>query len=267
VVDPAVVRAAQRVVAQLRNYPDGRRRHVCLTRFDEQAQARFIAWHDANADLVSGTHGPAAGWAAKYPRQVARVALVLHALHHPDAPLTPVTVELIDGAIAVIEYFRAHLPRILLQLGVREADPGSAGLVSRVAALLRAAEGRWVSRTDLHARLGRNIPAREVTLALVRLEDEGTAEQRLVQTEGRPREEWRLRTNEETKKGPEGSEKEASGHPLFVSSFLRDDDNAESGPCCICGTPLEPGRRYQCAACTEEGGHRDAERFGQGEES
>lgn len=263
-VDPAVVRDAQRVFALLRNRPDGTRRQVSLTRFDTQARARFVTWHDANADLVTGAPGLAAGWAAKYPRQTARVALVLHALHHPDAPLTPTAADIVDGAITAIEYFRAHLPPILARFGQVGTDLGSAGHVSRVAALLRSGDGRWVSRTELHAGLGRNLPAQELTTALRQLEDESAAERRMVPTEGRSREEWRHRKNEVTKKGAPEPDLPVSEHPSFVTSFLRKDSQSEFETCCICNAPLADGRRYQCEACTAEGVRRDAERFGHG---
>lgn len=197
VVPRDVIRDAQRVINLLRHRTDGQRRHVALTRLDEAALTRFRAWHDDNARIVTGTRGLAAGWAAKYPRQVLRVALVLQALHYPDEPLHPVTVELIDGAIAVVEYFRSHVPRIVAMFGQGRPDTGSAGLVSRVSNILRDARDRWIPRTDLHAGLGRNVAATDLTAALTQLLEEGVAEQRQVPTEGRPRDEWRLRTNEE----------------------------------------------------------------------
>jgi hypothetical protein len=246
-VDPAIVRAAQDLFATLRSRPDGARRQVSRTRFDPAARDRFVAWHDANAELVAHSVGLVGGWAAKYPRQVARLALVLHALHHPDEPLVPVTVEIIDGAITLVEYFRSHLPLILAHLGQSSTATGSAGLVSRVAALLRAAGGAWVSRTALHAGLGRNAPAQTLTEALAQLVEEGVVERRLVPTEGRPREEYCWGKNEETKKGSAGRHEPASGTPLFVSSFLRAEEI--SAICCLCAAPLSPGRRYVCESC------------------
>jgi len=264
VVPQEVVRDAQRVINLLRHRADGQRRHVALTRLDDAAMTRFKTWHDANARIVMGTRGLAAGWAAKYPRQVLRVALVLQALHHPDDPLHPVTVELIDGAIAVVEYFRSHVPRIVATFGQVGVVPGTAGLVSRVASILRDASDRWVSRTDLHGGLGRNVPASEVSAALHHLAAEDAAEQRLVPTEGRAREEWRLRKNANTKEGRTDVSRGEPGDPFFVTSFLREGDQSALATCCICGAPLQPGRRYQCEACTEEGVRRVAERFGHG---
>lgn len=261
VVEHGVVRDAERIFTLLRHRTDGARRHVSLTRFDDRARSRFIAWHDDNAGIVSQGHGLTSGWAAKYPRQVARVALVLHALHYPDAPLHPVTVEIVDGAIAVIEYFRGHLPPILARLGPPGSVAGSAGLVSRVAALLREVGDGWVSRTDLHAGLGRNVSAIDLSQALNQLEAEGMAKQRAVPTEGRTREEWRLRRNEETKKGPADPVPALVGHPSFVTSFVREEDAPNTATCCICGVPLPPGRRYQCEPCAQDGVRRNDLRF------
>lgn len=260
VVEHGVIRDAERIFALLRHRADGARRHGSLTRFDDCAQTRFIAWHDDNARIVSQGHGLAAGWAAKYPRQVARVALVLHALHHPDAPLHPVTIEIVDGAIAVIEYFRDHLPPILARLGQAGSVAGSAGLLSRVAALLREAGDGWISRTDLHAGLGRNVSASDLSQALTQLAAEGLAEQRVVPTEGRTREEWRRRTNEDTKKGPSEPSPALAGHPSFVSSFVRQHE-PNAATCCLCGVPLPPGRHYQCEPCADDGVRRNTLRF------
>jgi hypothetical protein len=261
VVEHAVVREAQHIFALLRHRPDGTRRHVTLTRFDDAARVRFIAWHDDNARSVTQTTGLVSGWAAKYPRQMARLALVLHALHHPNDPLHPVSVDIVDGAIAVIEYFRAHLPRIVAVLGQSATVSGPTGLLSRVATLLREAGGQWISRTDLYAGLGRNVSADDLSTALRQLEDEGTAEQRMVPTEGRAREEWRLRRNERTKKGSLDTAAGVSGHPSFVSSFFREDALGHAEGCCVCSTPLSQGRRYQCERCAEEGVQRNGLRL------
>jgi hypothetical protein len=260
VVEHEVVRNAEGVFALLRHRADGARRHVSLTRFDDRARHRFIAWHDDNARIVSKSHGLVSGWAAKYPRQVARIALVLHALHYPDDPLHPVTVEIVDGAVAVIEYFRGHLPRILTTFGQSGPMAGSAGLASRVAALLREARGRWVSRTDLHAGLGRNVSANDLSMALNQLAAEGAAEQRTVPTDGRARQEWRRRANEETKKAPSEADPARPGQASFVTSFVpKVDPGTET--CCICGVPLSPGRRYQCEDCAADGVRRNTLRF------
>ncbi len=134
-------------------------------------------------------------------------------------------------------------------------------MVSRVAALLRDAGERWVSRTRMHEGLGRNVTAQTLTATLGQLEEEGFAERRQVATEGRPREEWRLHTNEQTKKGPAGPDEAGMGDPLFVSSFVRDEEAVTT--CCVCGGALESGRRYQCLACAEDGRRRNAVRFGE----
>jgi hypothetical protein len=263
VVDPAVVRAAQLVFARLRTHADGRRRHTSLTRFDDEARARFIAWHDANAELVGRGGGLVSGWAAKYPRQVARLALILHALQHPDAPLTPVTVDIVDGAIALIEYFRSHLPPILTHLGQSTATAGEAGHLSRVATLLRAAQGTWVSRTDLHAGLGRNVTAATLTTVLDQLASEGVVDHQVMPTGGRPREMYRWVTNEQTKKASSEESGGSAHDPFFVSSFVWEDDDT----CCLCGEPREPGRRYTCVACGEEERRRNAALFGEEREA
>lgn len=246
-VGPATIAAAQQLFTDLR-----RQRHPrTVVGFDPVARDRFVGWHDENVASMERSTGLAVSWAAKYPRQAARIALVLQALHFPDAPTRPVTPEVVDGAIAVIEYLRAHLARVLVPLGQPGITSPGAGTVSRVRHLLREAGDGWLSRSELHAGLGRNTAADQLTAALATLETEGRVERRTVPTEGRPREEWRLSNYERTKKALSDPRLHQAATPLFVSSFVRDESQADSECCVECGAALAPGRRYRCEACTE----------------
>lgn len=257
-VGPGTIAAARQLFSQLH-----RQRHPrTVVEFDPVARDRFIRWHDENVESMASASGLAVSWAAKYPRQVARIALVLQALHVPDDPKRPVTPEVVDGAIAVIEYLRNHLARVLVPLGGPGVTSQGAGTVSRALHLLRESGDAWLSRTNLHAGLGRNTAAEQLSAALATLEADGLVERRQVQTEGRPREEWRLNAYERTKKALSDPRLRQAETPFFVSSFVGDDVPEGSEGCVECGTALEAGRTYRCAACTAEAVRRNDERFG-----
>jgi len=173
-----------------------------------QAKEAFASWYDQNAAITEESQGIAAGFYAKYPGQLARIALILHCLHHPGDATTSVGVDSITGAINVIEYFRGHLVAILPRFGGK-GSTATAGLDQRVMAVLDKHCGEWISRTDLHGALHNNTSAPELAELLERLTDEGKVENRRVQPSGggRPREETRSRsanklTNEETPGSP-----------------------------------------------------------------
>ncbi len=245
-VGPATIAAAQQLFSQLHR----QRQPRIVVELDPVARDRFIRWHDENVASMEQSTGLAVSWAAKYPRQLARIALVLQAVHFPDEPTRPVTPEVVDGAIAVIEYLRAHLARVLVPLGQPGITSPGAGTVSRIWHLLREAGDGWLSRSELHAGLGRNTAADQLTAALATLEAEGHVERRTVPTDGRPREEWRLNAYERTKKALADPRLRQAVTPFFVSSFVRDESQADIERCVDCGAALVPGRRYRCEACT-----------------
>lgn len=256
-VGPATIAAAQQLFSQLRQ----QRHPPTVVGFDPVARDRFIRWHDENVASMEQSTGLAVSWAAKYPRQAARIALVLQAVHFPDEPTRPVTPEVVDGAIAVIEYLRAHLARVLVPLGQPGITSPGAGTVSRIWHLLREAGDGWLSRSELHAGLGRNTAADQLTAALATLGAEGRVERRTVPTDGRSREEWRLNGYERTKKALADPRLQQAVTPFFVSSFVRDESQADIERCVDCGATLAPGRRYRCTACTEEAVRENDGRF------
>jgi len=186
-VPPQVVETAEAVFRALRGT---RTAPPVVARLTPEALDAFVAWHDENATSAHGATGLAAGCATKYPRQVARLALVLHALWNVDDPTRPVGVDTMHGALMIIEYFRAHLGRVLAAVGAPGASRPS-GVAIRLLRILERAGDGWVSRTDLHAGLGRSVPAVDLTEALERLEVEGRVERQSVETNRRDREEWR----------------------------------------------------------------------------
>ena len=193
---PETVAAAERLFARLRHVrTDGisaTPRPTAVAALNPEALHAFVCWHDDNAESVAAAQGLAAGCAAKYPRQAARIVAVLHALADPDDLHRPVTAETMTGAIEVIEYFRAHARRVLPALGT--AEPSRAAAVEvRVERALGRSGGGWVARTELYRRLGNGVLAEELDTTLAALDAGGRASKRSVPaTGGRDREEWRL---------------------------------------------------------------------------
>jgi len=193
---PETVAAAEGLFARLRHVrADGvsaTPRPAAVAALSAGARQAFVAWHDDNAEGVAAAQGLAAGCAAKYPRQVARIAAVLHALADPDNQQQDVSAETITGAIEVIEYFRAHGRRVLPALGTPEPSRAAAVEV-RVERALGRSGGGWVARTELYRRLGNGVLAEELEATLAALDAGGRVTKRSVRaTGGRDREEWRL---------------------------------------------------------------------------
>jgi len=97
-------------------------------------------------------------------------------------------------AIAIGEYFRSHLDRVLPLIG-QGGEAGGDGVGTRVKRILQlegaASEGGWVRRRTLIEHLG-NVKAPDLTQALMQLEMDLLVEQRTVKTATRPAAEWRL---------------------------------------------------------------------------
>ncbi len=143
-VAPATMCEAEALFARLRPaVVPAEPRLVDLT---PRARRTFARWFDENAALVAATTGLAAGCFAKYPGQGARIALVLHCLRHPEDHARRVDEGTILDAIAVVEFFRAHLARVLPAFGAAAPAKG-AGLAGRVARVLQRAGGAWMART------------------------------------------------------------------------------------------------------------------------
>ncbi len=174
------------------------------TGLSHDARKVFGSWYEDNGRIIEASHGIAAGFYSKYPGQLARIALVLHALHHPSDLQRQIDVQTISDAIQVIEYFRAHLIRVLPAFAAM-GTTRSAGLGTRVVRILEKANGEWVARRELNRGLGNSVDAADLDDILARLEGEGRVENRTVATGARPRQESRIppRTYEHMNNSPE----------------------------------------------------------------
>ncbi len=174
------------------------------------AKSLWKSWHRDNTRLLRAAAGLVQGIYAKLPNQAARLALILHCLTYPEAPAgRRVSAATMGAALELVEYFRAHALRVLPKLGQHDA-PAAESLVGKVAAILDAAHGAWVSKSAIRDALHRNPDAGAVGEALARLAEQGRAERRVNREAGagRPPEEWRS----------------------LVDAQTRERENAESSP-------------------------------------
>jgi len=146
---------------------------------------------DDNADLQERAPGLVAGIYARLPTQAARLALVLHALTHPEGPASElVSVETVSGALALVEYFRAHAHRAMVHFGVAALVQDS--LAIRALRAMQACPGEWLTRSEIHGTLGGHVTAEALASALGTLENIRLIEQRTRSSGGRPFREARV---------------------------------------------------------------------------
>ena len=168
-----------------------------VTTLSENAYAEWKRWFDENQRVVAASAGLAAGWAAKAPVHLARIALVLHLIAHPRDHARTLDAGTLRDAIQVVEFYRAHLGRVLPAFGGSASRTGGAGLAARVLRVLERALPAWVGRAELAIRLGGHDPAEAVGAVLEDLLATGRVLRRWAATGGRPREEWRSTGTEE----------------------------------------------------------------------
>jgi hypothetical protein len=173
-------------------YPKGYANPVALP-LSTEARALFAEWHDENADVMETAQPLAVTFYAKYPAYVARFALILHVLANPDDLVGPIEAPTVGDAIALMEYFRASLIRIL-PLFHAKAVAETVGVLPRVRRLLDRAAGAWVDRTAINQGLGGYVKSDAIAAALESLRGDGLAEMRTLPAGpagGRPKELWR----------------------------------------------------------------------------
>jgi hypothetical protein len=167
---------------ELRACPEG---EVHLSPSAREEFARFV---DENAEAQEGeSFRPLRRYRSKLPRHLARLVLVLHALHHPQAPAAlPVVKETMAGAIALTRYFLAHAHRVLLEFG-------EGALARRVLELLSASGAMELGA--LYSALGGHVRAGELRAVRDFLVAQGLVVVTPVPpgpTGGRPGERWEL---------------------------------------------------------------------------
>lgn len=233
-VDPTTIIRMTNVFRRLR-YPVGFEGSVALPLSDE-ARTVFGDWYDENAALVESSSGLAAGFYAKYPNQLARLILILHALANPDDLTGPIQAKTARDGITLIEYFRASLVRVLPMFNAN-ASKESVGIRPRVLRLLEQAGGDWVDRTAINKGLGGYVKSEDITIALESLRGEGVAEPHSVSpgpSGGRPKEQWRFvhitDTPPEKPKEPQNARNDEASEPFRRSEKPRKNSGATPDP-------------------------------------
>lgn len=193
--DPSLLDA---VVTELRGLyaripaPDGDRHWTVL--LSTEAKAMWREWYDENVGRIKTSSGLRAGVLSKLSIQVARFALILNTLHNLDDPRRMISAEVLADAIWLGDFCLTHWDRCLPLIGQPVPAAGTSKVDARALRILRDeseqdAEG-WVTRSRLSKRLGNVSPA-DLTGALAALHAEGIVERRMVETNTKPREEWR----------------------------------------------------------------------------
>lgn len=157
----------------------------------EEARALFIDWFNANRGAIAEAHGAVAGWRSKAPLHLARIALVLHAMRHPqDYPERRVSPATIRHAIEVVDYADEHFRVVAAMLQMGAARQRADSIARRVLRILTRAEG-WVSRSDILNGL-RNVSAETLRDALDAMERDGLIERDSQAGRTKPTELWRV---------------------------------------------------------------------------
>lgn len=194
----------------------------------DEARRTFANWFNQNREIIESSTGVAAGCYAKYPGQLARIALVLHCLNHPGDRGRKIETETIVNAISLIEYLRGHLRKILPTFASVGSEK-TAGLLPRIMRVLTRHDGEWVARVELRKGLGNSVPSEEINTALDVLWTEGKVENRTVPTGSRPREESRAtgRTNAHMHHSTETGKPEKSPAEARTNADMQDSPGTE----------------------------------------
>jgi len=192
-LDPALLDPVVAIFKKLRTFTKPLDFERISVNLSVEARNLWSAWYDDNAHAIKLSTGLRQGFISKMPNQVARIALVLHCLKNADDPRPMIAETTMQDAIAVGEFFRDHLDRVLPLIG--DASRGEpVGLAGRITRILRKTRtdrpDGWVSRTAIHDEL-RNVRAEVLTEELTRLFENDQVEKRTVPTATKPAEEWR----------------------------------------------------------------------------
>jgi len=193
-LDPVLLGPVIEIFGKLRKVkkPDAAER--VSVQLSVEARRIWIAWYNDNAQAIKRATGLRAGFYSKLPNQIARIALVLHCLKNPDDPRPMVAGATMEDAIAVGEFFRGHLDRVLPLIGdTSHVEP--VGLARRILRILRMSDlqdaAGWVRRGVMLHKLG-NVSAVALTDELVTLQERGEVESQSVSSSTRPSEQRRI---------------------------------------------------------------------------
>ncbi len=139
--------------------------------------------------------GVTGGIQAKLPRQVARIAIVLHCLGNGGLQETEISVDTFHAATKIGDYHLSHAHRALHKHEVKAKYFGEPTLQVKVFDVLEMHWPAWTSTTEMHADLGNNVTRAELNAVLQDAVEAGLVENQKVSTGGRHRQEYRLNAN------------------------------------------------------------------------
>jgi hypothetical protein len=149
----------------------------------------WIDWYNANQMHVAQLDGLEAGFVSKLPLQVARLALICHAMSDPYGRSRQLNVQTLDAAIALGEYFHGQFRGVLPLINGTSKGRSPSAKTAMADALSDA--GR-LSRSQLHRVMHGGMSSQELDQVLADLESEGRViKENLGDTGGRPAEYWR----------------------------------------------------------------------------
>ena len=156
--------ALRRALKALRGSPEQAQTTVVVKLAPDALEA-FEDWFDENAERIDAAGGSFQGVYAKLPRQVLRLALVLHALEHgAEAEHLPVRRRVIAAALELADYFTAHAFRVLSRFG-----KGLSGTVAKVYRAYQEAEGEAPTLTEIHKHFKGHMTSEQLQPALEEL--------------------------------------------------------------------------------------------------
>ncbi len=156
----------------------------------QEAEASWAGWYDENNALAAEVKGILGGFYSKLEAHVARFALVLHVLWHPDDPRLMVGEETMRHAIVLGEWFRQQIDLFIPMLGKDLVPAGvSAGLAQRLKSFYLCVDARypgkdgWVTKLEIRRHIYR-VKTDELLLLLDTWIDLGVLESRPVTPSG-----------------------------------------------------------------------------------
>ena len=152
-----------------------------VIRLSAAAAALWSDWYGEHAAEVQAEDFPRTlrGPWAKMPAQLARLALILHALRTKPVE-DEVSTETLGAAADLIDYFKAHARRAYRHLARQRRD-----LVTAILAALKE-HGPMKQSDLLHDVFKRNVPAERLRATLESLEEAGLVVREVLREPGRP---------------------------------------------------------------------------------
>ena len=184
-------RLMERVLELLRHLRNPRDEPVVLV-LSPGARDVWGRWYDEMMKQAHSRGGLTGGVQAKLPRQVARIAIVLHCLADGSLKESEISADTLRSAMEICDYHLIHAQRALHQHEQRDQRFGDSTLQAKVFDVLEKHWPAWTSTTEMHADLGNNVTGAELNAVLQDAFEAGLVENQKVSTGGRHRRQYRM---------------------------------------------------------------------------